>query len=54
MGSMVSFMRSSLASTGCSLFCCGGCDDILGAVMSAAYNVKAASMLCEICDGCVD
>ena len=51
---MVSFMRSSLRSTGCSLFFWGGCDDTAGADMSAACNVEEASVEREICDECVD
>ncbi len=51
---MVSFMRSSLTSTGCSLFFWGGCDDTAGADMSVACNVEAVNILREICDGCVD
>ena len=51
---MVSLMRSSLTSMGCSLFVGGGCDDTAEADMSAACNVEAASVMREICDGCVD
>ena len=54
MGRILSLMRSSLASMGCSLFFWGGCDDAAAeADMAAACNAEVASMLYEIRDGCV-